>query len=140
MNADYYIEKLRERVLQDPGSKLFLTLAEELRKKGEQDEAVMVLKNGIGQNRSYAAARLALGRWLLQDNKIEEAGREFSAVLDLSPGDKFAVRYLKGIESQMAATKGGAAGKTIERLNRFQAAINKRFAPDALNDLASGDR
>ena len=140
MNSDYYIEKLRDRVLQDTGSRLFLTLAEELRKRGEQEEAVIVLKNGIEQNRSFTAARLTLGRWLLKDNKLDEACREFSAVLELSPGDRFAVRYLKEIESQMAATKGGAAGRTIERLNRFQAAINKRFAPDARNEFSAGDR
>jgi tetratricopeptide (TPR) repeat protein len=140
MNADYYIEKLRERVLANPGSKLILTLAEELRKRGEQEEALMVLKEGIAQNPAFAAARLTLGRWFLKDDKLDEARKEFSAVLEVSPGDKFALRYLKEIDAKMAGEKGAAGKKIIERLNRFQDAIKKRFASASLDDLTAGDR
>ncbi len=140
MNADYYIEKLRERVLENPGSKLILTLAEELKKRGEQEEAWMVLKEGIAKNPAFAAARLTLGRWYLKDDKLDEAGKEFHAVLEVSPGDKFALRYLKEIDAKMGGAKDVASKRTIERLNRFQEAIKKRFASASLDDLPVGDR
>jgi tetratricopeptide (TPR) repeat protein len=140
MNADYYIEKLRERVLANPGSKLILTLAEELRKRGEQEEALMVLKEGIAQNPAFAAARLTLGRWFVRDDKLDDARKEFTAVLEVSPGDKFALRYLKDLDTKMGGEKGAARRRTIERLNRFQHAINKRFASASPYDLAAGDR
>jgi tetratricopeptide (TPR) repeat protein len=140
MNADYYIEKLRERVLANPGSKLILTLAEELKKRGEQEEALLVLKEGIAQNPAFAAARLTLGRWFLKDDKLDEARKEFSAVLEVSPGDKFALHYLKEIDAKMGGGEGAAGKRTIERLNRFQDAVRKRFASTSLDDLAAGDR
>jgi tetratricopeptide (TPR) repeat protein len=140
MNADYYIEKLRERVLANPGSKLILTLAEELRKRGEQEEALMVIKEGIAQNPAFAAARLTLGRWFVRDDKLDDARKEFTAVLEVSPGDKFALRYLKDLDTKMGGEKGAARRRTIERLNRFQHAINKRFASTSPCDLAAGDR
>jgi len=140
MNADYYIEKLRERVLANPGSKLILTLAEELKKRGEQEEALMMLKVGIAQNPAFAAARLTLGRWFLKDDKLDEARKEFSAVLQVSPGDKFALRYLKEIDAKRGGGEGAAGKRTIERLNRFQDAVRKRFASASPDDLAAGDR
>jgi len=140
MNADYYIEKLRERVLANPGSKLILTLAEELKKRGEQEEALMMLKVGIAQNPAFAAARLTLGRWFLRDDKLDEARKEFSAVLEVSPGDKFALRYLKEIDAKRGGGEGAAGKRTIERLNRFQDAVRKRFASASPDDLAAGDR
>lgn len=140
MNADFFIEKLRERVLENPDSRLFLTLAEELKKRGEEEEALLVLKEGIEKNPAFAAARLTLGRWYLKDNRIEEARKEFSVVLEISPGDKFALRYLREIETKKAGGKGDAGRNAVVRLNGFLAAIKKRFAVDSSHDLVRGDR
>ncbi len=140
MNADYYIEKLRERVIENPGSRLFLTLAEELRKRDEQEEAMMVLRDGIGKNPSFSAARLTLGRWLLKDGKSEEAKSEFSAVLELSPGDRFAARYLKEIEIQLGGDRDAVRRRTIERLNKFLEAVRVRFDAGSIGGPAAGDR
>lgn len=141
MDADYYLEKLRDRVLEDPGSRLFLTLAEELRKRGEMEEAFMVLKHGIENNPAFASARLTLGRWYLKDEKLDEAKQEFTAVLNISPDDKFALRYMKEIDSKKMAGMSDSSKKKVERLNAFRDAIKKRFSPDntALN-LRTGDR
>ena len=140
MNADFFIEKLRERVLESPGSRLILTLAEELNKRGEHEEALIVLRNGIVKNPSFVAARLTLGRWYIKDNKLDDARKEFYAVIEISPGDKFALHYLEEIEAKLSAGKGDARRRTIDRLNQFQEAIHKRFNAGPLNDITAGDR
>ncbi|HTZ18060.1 MAG TPA: tetratricopeptide repeat protein [Dissulfurispiraceae bacterium] len=140
MNADYYIEKLKARVLENPGSRLFLTLAEELRKREELEEALTVLKSGIEKNPAFAAARLTLGRWLFKDNKFREARKEFSAVLDVCPGDGFATRYLGEIDMQLEGENDDVRRRTVERLNDFREAVRKRFSAGVPDGTAAGDR
>jgi Flp pilus assembly protein TadD len=135
MNADFYIEKLKEMVSDNPDSKLFLTLAEELRKRGENEEATAVIKAGINKNPSFVSARLTLGRWNLKDGLMEEAEKEFTHVLEFSPDDKFAARYLKDIREQ---TGNERIRRTTERLNRLLEGIKKAFAPDSSGRLRAG--
>src|SRR5208283_915589 len=92
MESSTYIKKLRERLSQQPGSRLFLSLAEELRKLDLSDEAADLLIEGIGKNPDFLAARLTLGRWYLQGNNFEKALEQFSAVLEKAPGNHFAGR------------------------------------------------
>jgi len=94
MENSTYIKKLRERLSKQPGSRLFLSLAEELRKRSLTDEAVELLSDGIRVNPDFLAARLRLGRWYLQDNKFAEALEQFSLVLEKDPGNNFACRGL----------------------------------------------
>lgn len=94
MESSAYIKKLREWLSQQPGSRLFLSLAEELRKREKGDEAVELLIDGIGKNPDFLAARLRLGRWYLQGNKFAEALEQFSAVLEKAPGNNFASKGL----------------------------------------------
>ena len=94
MESSTYIKKLRERLSQQPGSKLFLSLAEELRKLDLGDEAVELLIEGLGKNPDFLAARLTLGRWYLQGNKFAEALEQFSSVLEKAPGNNFARKGL----------------------------------------------
>lgn len=94
MGSSTYIKKLRERLNQHPGSKLFLSLAEELRKLDLGDEAVELLIEGLGKNPDFLAARLTLGRWYLRDNKFAEALEQFSSVLEIAPGNNFARKGL----------------------------------------------
>lgn len=140
MNTDNYIDKLRGCVLENPGSRLSLALAEELRKRDESEEAVNVLRNGIENNPSFAAARLTLGRWLLKDNKLREAREEFSAVLDVVPSDSFASRYIGEIDMQLEGELGDARLRTVGRLNEFLEAVRKKFPAGASGDAAEGDR
>jgi len=57
----------------------------------------------------------------------------------VSPEDKFALRYLKEIDAKIRGNKDAARKRTIERLNRFQDSIKKRFASASLDDLAVRD-
>jgi tetratricopeptide (TPR) repeat protein len=136
MNADFYIEKLKEMVRDNPDSKLFLTLAEELRKRGESGEAMAVIKAGIDKNPSFVSARLTLGRWNLKDGLLEEAEKEFKHVLELSPDDKFAARYLADIRAQTGSDR---VRRTTERLNKLLESIKKAFAPDSSGRLTAGE-
>jgi len=94
MENSTYIKKLRERLSTQPGSRLFLSLAEELRKRDLSNEAVELLIDGIGKNPDFLAARLRLGRWYLQGNKFAEALEQFSSVLQKDPGNNFASKGL----------------------------------------------
>ncbi len=94
MESSTYIKKLRERLSQQPGSRLFLSLAEEFRKRDMGDEAVELLIDGIGKNPDFLAARLRLGRWYLQGDKFAEALEQFSEVLEKAPDNNFARKGL----------------------------------------------
>jgi tetratricopeptide (TPR) repeat protein len=136
VNADFYIEKLKDVVKDNPDSRLFLTLAEELRKRGEAEDAMKVLKAGIDKNPSFISARLTLGRWHLRDGRLAEAKREFIRVLELSPDDRFANRYIREADEQAVDVRGR---KVVERLNKFRDGIRKAFPPDPPTHTATAD-
>ncbi|HMK55620.1 MAG TPA: tetratricopeptide repeat protein [Dissulfurispiraceae bacterium] len=134
MNADFFIERLRERVRKAPGSRLFLSLAEELKKRDSHEEAISVLKSGIEQSPSFVAAKLTLGRWLLKEEKLEEAKKAFFSIIELSPSDRFAALYLNEIEDKLASGQDDVRRRTIYRLNQFREAIHSRFDAAPLDD------
>jgi tetratricopeptide (TPR) repeat protein len=137
MNADFYIEKLKDIVRDNPDSRLFLALAEELRKRGEAEEAMTVLTKGISSNPTLVSARLTLGRWHFRDGRLADAKKEFGKVLELSPDDKFAARYLREIEGQKEDKN---TKLVIERLNKFLEGIKKAFAPDDPGQISAAER
>jgi|WetSurMetagenome_2_1015567.scaffolds.fasta_scaffold00076_36 predicted Zn-dependent protease len=136
-SADFYLEKLREMVKTTPDSKLFLTLAEELRKRDESEEAMAVLTAGVKANPAFVAARLTLGRWYLRDKRYPEARKEFADVLGLAPGDKFALRYIKEVETCMGNVKGA---KVVKRLNEFLEGIERAFPDEQMQQAAGSKR
>lgn len=89
-----YIRKLRERLSQKPDSRLFLSLAEEMRKRNKGDEAVELLSDGIRKNPDFVAAQLTLGRWYLQSTRFAEAQAQFTGVLKKEPANSFALKGL----------------------------------------------
>ena len=72
-----YIKRLKERLRQSPDSKVFLSLAEELRKKDRIEDAITVLIDGVKKNPDFIAARLTLGRWYLLTDMLSEAKKNF---------------------------------------------------------------
>jgi tetratricopeptide (TPR) repeat protein len=91
------IEKLRQKVEKDPGSRLFLPLAEEYRKAGMTDEAIAALLGGLEKHPGYTSARVALGRIYLEKALLEEARAEFEKVVQVVPDNLFAHRKLADI-------------------------------------------
>lgn len=91
------IAKLRERIAKDPKSKLFVSLAEELRKGGDRDAAIRVLQEGLKHSPTYITARSFLGRYLLEKGDLASALKEFQAVAAAIPDNLLAQRKLGDI-------------------------------------------
>lgn len=130
MIRNEYIKRLKERLREKPDSRLFLSLAEELKKDDKLNEAIDILINGIRKVPDFDAARLTLGRWYLESNMLSEAKKEFSEVLRHSPNNIFAIKWINEINSQLGGMKDAGADsqpllkaeKLIET-GRYQAAI-----------------
>ncbi len=94
MDDGTYIKRLKERIRQKPDSRVFLSLAEELRKHDRIDDAIAILIDGIKKNPEYTAARLTLGRWYLANSMFMEAEKEFLEIIAKTPGNIFARKGL----------------------------------------------
>lgn len=88
------IDDLRRRVQADPTSIAFAQLAEELRRAGQLQEAVAICRSGLVVHPSYLSARITLGRALLDLDQLEEAQRELTAVVQITPENFPALRAL----------------------------------------------
>jgi tetratricopeptide (TPR) repeat protein len=91
------IQKLREKVEKDPKSTVFVRLADELKKAGELDEAIEVLKAGIERQPGYSSARVALGKVYHEKGMEAEAKAEFMQVIETVPDNLFARKKLAEI-------------------------------------------
>ncbi len=92
--ADSRLEELRRRVAQDPGSRLFAALAEQHRRAGDLAEAVRVARAGLARYPTYPAARLTLGRALLEAGDVRGALAELREALRQAPDSSLASRLL----------------------------------------------
>lgn len=156
MEDSIYIKRLKERLRQNPDSKVFLSLAEELRKKDMMDEAIAVLIGGIKKQPDFIGARLTLGRWYLLSDMLSEAQKEYSEVIKRSPDNIFASKGLQEINKRLGyqsngVSEYGSIGDTptprhpdtpipleslssvgreavVDRLNKFLEEIKIRFA------------
>ncbi len=77
--------ELRRRWEDDPGSPIFLQLAEEYRRVGRATEALEVLEKGLDKSPGYLSARVALGRILLELARPTDALSQLKAVLERDP-------------------------------------------------------
>ena len=115
-----YIIRLRDRVKENPHTKLFLSLSEEFWKKGKEEEAINILSSGIERNPDFLAARLTLVKWYLKKGMFSEAEKEFKEILERFSNIKFDKRIEK-VQSAL---------NTVKILNRFLDAVNKRFSSE----------
>jgi len=115
---DNNIEKLKEKLVKDPASKLFVPLAEEYKKGGQPDKAIEVLQAGLKNQPGYMSARVALGKIFLEKGMQAEAKEEFQKVVGAIPDNLFAQRKLADIYREVGdAEKAKAGYKTVLRLN-----------------------
>lgn len=91
---------LRRRVQADPSSIAFAQLAEELRRSGENAEAIDVCRSGLARHPGYLSARVTLGRALLELDQLEEARDELSIVVRSAPDNLAAIRGLAEIHQR----------------------------------------
>jgi tetratricopeptide (TPR) repeat protein len=115
MEDSIYIKRLKERLRQNHDSKVFLSLAEELRKQDRTDEAIAVLIDGIKRHPDFIAARLTLGRWYLFSNMLSEAQKEYSEVIKQSPDNIFARKGLDEVNKGLGITTEDRSQKSEDR-------------------------
>jgi tetratricopeptide (TPR) repeat protein len=121
------IEELEKRLAADPGSRMFVQLAEEYRKAGLLDQAIDCCEKGLKKHPQYPSARVALGRALLEAGSFDRARDEFETVLKQVPDNILAHKFL---------------GETYNRLGRLDEALKKYKVASTLapEDAELGDR
>ncbi|MEK6576950.1 MAG: tetratricopeptide repeat protein [Nitrospirota bacterium] len=88
------IVKLTEKMTKDPASTLFFPLAEEYRKCGMLDEAIILLTDGLKNHPNFLSARVSLGKIYLQKGIIPDARQEFEKVVQFAPDNLLAQKKL----------------------------------------------
>jgi tetratricopeptide (TPR) repeat protein len=91
---DYRLEQLRFELREDPSSRIFFKLGEHLRREGELDEAIEVLRTGLKQHTHYVAAWVSLGRAQLDNGDAEGAQEALENALQLDPENTVAARTM----------------------------------------------
>ncbi len=81
----------------DPGSRLFVSLAEEYRKLGRFRQALSALQKGLLAHPGYIAAQVALGRVYLEVGQHTDSIATFTKVLVADPGNLVASKSLADI-------------------------------------------
>jgi len=113
--------ELRRRVHADPASIAFAQLAEERRRKGDNEEAVAICRAGLAYHPDYLSARVTLGRALVELGRLDEAQTELTLVLTLAPDNLAANRAI----AEMYQLRG----QLSEALVHYKRALAK-YDPD----------
>jgi len=95
--AEARIRDLERRLDLDPGSRLFVSLAEEYRKVGRTRDALSALQKGLLAHPGYIAAQVALGRAYVEANLPTDAIATFTKVLVADPANLVAAKSLADI-------------------------------------------
>jgi tetratricopeptide (TPR) repeat protein len=91
------VDALRESYEKDPNSKLFMPLAEQLRRRGYLGEAIDICMRAKAIHPRYVSCRVLLGRCLIELGMKEEARRELEEVLELDRENVFSLRVMAEI-------------------------------------------
>ena len=131
------LEDLRQRLAEDPDSRLFVQLAEEQRRHGQLAEAVTTLRHGIERHPTYVSARLLLGRCHLEAGRPREAIPELQQVLERDQTHPLAQKLLA--EAHLEVGDGAEAARHLDlyalwndtdpEVDDLRARINALFAP-----------
>ena len=101
MSADRpRLDDLRRRVEKDPASIAFASLAEELRRVGEYEDAVRVCRAGLEHHPTYLLARVTMARALIELRQFAEARSEFQYVLRAAPDNLLAQKGLYELDTR----------------------------------------
>ncbi len=88
------ISRLTDLLQNNPGSRLFVPLAEAYLKSEMPEEAVRVLSDGLETHSSFVAARVMLGKIYLKKAQLPEAKIQFEQVIAIAPSN---IPSLKGL-------------------------------------------
>jgi tetratricopeptide (TPR) repeat protein len=112
------IERLREKLEKDPGSKLFVPLAEEYKKAGMIDEAIDVLTRGLEMQPHYLSARVSLGKIFIEKGMPVDAKSEFEKVIASIPDNLYAHKKLAEIYRDLGEKESAIKEfRTVLKLN-----------------------
>jgi len=100
------IEELRRRVQKDPASIAFAQLAEEYRRAGHYEDAVVICRSGLQTHPSYLSARVTLGHALIEINQLEDAEVELRYVLQHAAENLAAIRAMAEIHHRRGELNG----------------------------------
>jgi tetratricopeptide (TPR) repeat protein len=134
------IAELSARLQKEPGSRLFVPLAEEYVKAEMLEEAVQVLIEGLKKHPDFFSAHVVLGQAYFEQRKFKEAKVELEQVLKANPDNLLALRKLSVIyrmegerdkakrccEQLLAANPKDAEARTL--LEELAAAASKEEA------------
>src|SRR4030043_1101519 len=130
------IERLKEKVDNDPNSKLFIPLAEEYKKAGMFDEAIDVLIKGLEKQPGYMSARVSLGKILFERGMLQEAKAEFEKVIGAIPDNLYAHKKLSEIYRDLGERDRAVKEfKTVLKLNPMD-----EWAATNLSDMEGGSK
>ena len=135
MNAllDERIANCRARFAEQPESGVFVMLADLLRQRGDYEEALGILADGVIHRPESVAALVVLGRTLLEADRAEDARTALQRVLDLDQDNLVALRLLA--EDCRSRADWTAAVPFLDRLTELEP-DEKRW-PAALDEARS---
>ena len=116
----------------DPGSRLFVSLAEEYRKLGRFKQALSALQKGLLAHPGYVAAQVALGRVYVEVGQGTDAIATFTKVLVSDPGNLVASKSLADIYLAR-----GDKLEALKKLKLYRALSGDRKVDGAITDLES---
>jgi tetratricopeptide (TPR) repeat protein len=100
------LDALRERYEKDPNSKVFMPLAEQLRRRGCYAEAIDICRRAKKAHPRYVSCRVLLGRCFIELGMREEARRELEEVLELDRENVFSLRVMAEVLRAQGTLKG----------------------------------
>lgn len=113
--SEQHLAQLEERWRRDPASRVFLQLAEELRRGGRLERAIEVLRAGLERHPGYLSAQVALGRCLFERGDHAASAEMLERAVAQDPAQLVASRLL--IESYLAL---GDAARARSRLDFYR--------------------
>jgi CheY-like chemotaxis protein len=118
------LRKLKEEYARNPGSRVFVHLAEAHRKAGELKQAQQVLTDGLRRHGDYPSGLVVLARVLADQGEDERAAAVWRDVVRLDPENVVALRALGDIAE--------AAGHRAEAMQLYRRVLRlENGEPDA---------
>lgn len=140
------IDELRRRIDADPTSIAFAELAEEYRRSGRFQDAILLCRTGLARHPAYLSARVTLGRALTEVGELPSARAELEQVLRVAPASVPALKALADVHQRLGDPE--TADRLIERasasahegldLHDAGAEIARHLDSSPDDDIASG--
>ncbi len=114
MRLQEEIRELEQRFAQAPDSRLFLPLADALRRAGELGRAAKLCREGLQRYPDFNSARILLGETLAELGELDEAVRELKQAAALDAGSSRIMTLLSSVAAKMGAGQVAGGGGQAE--------------------------